>query len=238
MDIVANYYAINNKQITYYQQLANQGKKDLLQVLNNLPNDDNFVSIGELWEGLHYILSGYGADSVYTTNLPQDDKTAIYCAFFGGEWAIQANITNHDKEHFWGAELTKNIIENSEQYFWSINSDDFLFLSVIKYTNNTPTNLLEKINQSLDTKDIKKSLEKYPTFETLAKMARSGHYLYTSYWHDVNYQILSEHLKNAFIRLKKFYKNALNNNLSVLVVITRNFDEKSSIDNCTITKMI
>lgn len=237
MDIVANYYAVNNEQIELYQQLANQGKQNLLQVLNDLPYDDHFVSIGELWEGLHYILNGYGKDSMYTTRLPRDDKTAIYCAFFGGEWAIQTNLTDYDEEHFWGLELTQNIIVNSEQYFYPMNSDDFLFLSVIKSTNNAP-NILEKINQSLNTKNIDNSLKKYPNFEALAKMARSGHYLYTSYWNDVNYQALSEHLKNAFLRLKKFYANALKNNLSVLVIITRNFDEKSSIDNCAVAEMI
>ena len=82
MGIVANYYAVTDAQAILYQQLANQDKPLLLNKLNQLPYDDKFASIGELWEGLHYILNGYGKDSIYTINLPNDSKTAIYCAFF------------------------------------------------------------------------------------------------------------------------------------------------------------
>lgn len=233
MDVCASYYAITDEQIMLYEKLVNEDRQQLISALNSLPYDKNFLCIGELWEIMHYIVNGFDKDPMYNHYLPDDMKTAYYCAFFGGEWSKDCSLGEDDKG-FVGKMLYETIIDKPENYFEFIKSDGFVFLSIIRSSKTHPS-LLAKIVQVFDTKNINNCLRNNASFEAVDKLSKM--IFFSEYAKKADYDILLKHIQNSFSRMRIFYENALKNNRSILVLISSSKDYKNDIDNLAIKEM-
>lgn len=92
MGIYASYYAITESQANEYKELlANNDDESLQKFFYDLENldendeeflDEQYVGLDKLWEGLHFLLTGFDCDDNYNAN-KTPEQLALYYGFFG-----------------------------------------------------------------------------------------------------------------------------------------------------------
>lgn len=88
MGIYASYYAIDESQVNKYKTLLanndDDSTEDFFESLEEIEDDTNYTDLEKLWDGLHFLLTGFASYDDENDN-KTSEQIALYDGFFGSE---------------------------------------------------------------------------------------------------------------------------------------------------------
>lgn len=152
MGLASYYFAVNETELDEITQQTDV--EEIFEKLEEISerDDDSYTDFDKLWEGLHFLLTGYNSDDDYNAKKsPQD--LAIYQAFFGLELIPS---TKNDTNVYY---ITSDKVKELAKVICGLKFSDFSQnVDFDKFTNN---DIYPDIWCNEDKDDLLEELEEY-----------------------------------------------------------------------------
>ncbi|WP_066802335.1 YfbM family protein [Moraxella oblonga] len=166
MGIYASYYALDDNQVKEFKALLSEDNDDTveqfyecLEEIEDNDNDENYTDLDKLWDGLHFLLTGFDSDDDYNAN-KTPEQLALYYAFFGNNTLSDEGVYLVDDNKL--ADIVK-VLEN-------INIDELL--NNVDFEKFAEADLYPDIWYNEDKDDLADELKGY--FETFKQFYQNA----------------------------------------------------------------
>lgn len=129
MGIYASYYALDDNQVKEFKALLSKDDDDSVeQFFERLEefedddnNEENYTDLDKLWDGLHFLLTGFDSDDYNANKTPE--QLALCYGFFGQE-------TLNEEVYLLNADKVIDVVNalnkiNIDELLDNVNFDDF-----------------------------------------------------------------------------------------------------------------
>lgn len=152
MGLASCYFAVNETEL---KNIINQDDDDeFVERLEEIAerDDESYTDLDKLWEGLHFLLTGFNSDNVHNAK-KTPEQLAIYHAFFGLELIP---ITEDGTDAFY---ITPEKVKELSKVLNNLNFSDFN--QNVDFDKFTENDIYPDIWCNEDKDDLLEELEEY-----------------------------------------------------------------------------